>query len=70
MEPVPYEEHEKELIEKVARAMMETVFHEIDISTAPLDWTGNDVWGCDFEEMAKAALKASYALNPRLSTLL
>jgi hypothetical protein len=42
-----------EMVEKIARAMMQPVFHEIDPSTAPLDWTGNDIWGCDFGEMAE-----------------
>lgn len=52
----------------LARAMMKTVFHEIDVSTASTDWTGNDVWGCDFEEMAQAAvdhLKQTHVSIPK-----
>jgi hypothetical protein len=48
----------KPLVEFVSRAMMETVFQEIDVATASLDWTGNDVWGCDFEAMSIAAINA------------
>lgn len=51
-------------VEEVARAMMETVFHDIDVQTAPLDWTGNDVWGCDFEAMAQAAIDQLSAAPP------
>lgn len=43
-------------VKDLARAMMRTVFHEIDVETASLDWTGNDVWGCDFAEMTTAIL--------------
>lgn len=49
------------LVERVARSMMRTVFHEIDVDKASLDWTGNDVWGCDFEEMAEAAIPIAQA---------
>jgi len=46
-------------IERVARAMMDEVFDGEPVAKeSGLDWTGNDVWGCDFGEMAKAAIKA------------
>ena len=43
--------------------MMKTVFHEIDVATASLNWTGNDVWGCDFEVMSHAALQAALGME-------
>lgn len=47
-----------EMVERVARAMMQNVFRDIDPDTAPLDWTGNDIWGCDFGEMAGNVIAA------------
>lgn len=48
-------------IEAVARSMMRTVFQDESVAeTSDLDWTGSDVWGCDFAEMAKAAIEASH----------
>lgn len=46
----------EELTEEIARAMMATT--DIDNpKTADLDWRGDELWSCDFEEMAKAAIK-------------
>jgi len=47
-------------IEKVARAMMATtgIPEHNNVKTCSMDWTGDDLWSCDFEEMAKAAIKA------------
>lgn len=48
-----------EMVEKVARAMMRTVFDfdDMDCDTASLDCTGNELWGCDFALMAIAAIE-------------
>lgn len=56
---------QQELIEKVARSMLRAVFDEteVDPETCDLNWRGNDIWRCDFEEMAKAALSV---LQPQL----
>ena len=44
----------------VAREMMATCFDSFDVYDRKIstDWVGNDVWGCDFLEMARAANKA------------
>jgi hypothetical protein len=47
-----------DMVEKIARAMMQNVFRDADPDTAPLDWTGNDIWGCDFGEMAGYVIAA------------
>lgn len=56
---------QQELIEKVARSMLRAVFDEteVDPETCDLNWRGNDIWRCDFEEMAKAAL---FVIQPQL----
>lgn len=61
----PAQQTQQDVVERVARAMMRTVFHEIDVDKASLDWTGNDVWGCDFEEMARAAIAAMHTPDTR-----
>lgn len=45
-------------IERVARAMMRTtdINEHNDVETVSMDWCGSELWSCDFEEMAKAAI--------------
>lgn len=44
-------------VELVARAMMVAIdLPRDDPGTGTLDWTGNDVWSCDFHAMAEAAI--------------
>jgi hypothetical protein len=49
-----------EMIERVARAMMRTtnIPEHNDVETCSLDWCGDDLWSCDFEAMARAAIEA------------
>jgi hypothetical protein len=54
--------------ERVARAILKTAIdddaHPIGENgkpfseNCPLDWTGCDLWSCDFKEMAQAAIQA------------
>lgn len=44
-------------VEHVARAMMRAIDIP-DADTAMLDWSGNDIWSCDFGEMARAAIES------------
>lgn len=50
-----------EMRERMARAMMRTtdIPEHNDVETCSLDWCGNELWSCDFEAMAGAALTAS-----------
>jgi len=52
-------------IEQVARAMMATtnIPEHNDIDKVSMDWTGTDLWSCDFEEMATAAIEAMVGLT-------
>ena len=54
-------------VREAAKAMIEIAlpehFEKYGPDNLSYDWSGNDVWGCDFTEMARKALEAAWGLK-------